>query len=265
MSKKRISKSGTNPVKLRLISILSVLLVSGAWVLISISGKVPELFVPRPENVLRAFLEILTEGYRGGTLLEHLGSSLLRVFSGFFLALLTAVPLGLAMGYNDKIGAFFDPIIEFYRPLPPLAYYTILVLWLGIGDESKVALLYMAAFPPLSISSMSAVRGIRREKILAARSLGARQFQIFLHVIFPSCLPEIFTGIRVAVGFTYTTLVAAEIVAATSGIGWVVLDASRFLRSDIIFMGILVMGLTGILLDRLLRYAEKKIVPWKGK
>lgn len=265
MSRRTVSKNGTDHIKRRFISISSVVLITGAWVFLSISGKVPELFVPRPANVLRAFLEILIEGYRGETLLEHLGSSLLRVLSGFFLALLTAVPLGLAMGYNDKIGAFFDPIIEFYRPLPPLAYYTILVLWLGIGDESKIALLYMAAFPPLSISSMSAVRGIRRERILAAKALGARPFQIFLHVIFPSCLPEIFTGIRVAVGFTYTTLVAAEIVAATSGIGWMVLDASKFLRSDIIFMGILVMGLTGILIDRLLRMVEKKIVPWKGK
>ena len=243
----------------------SVSVVLGIWLGVSELELLSELFVPRIPAVFRALTESLVSGYRGTTLLAHLGASLYRVLTGFLLAVITAVPLGLAMGYSKRLGAFFDPLIEFYRPLPPLAYYTILVLWLGIGDESKIALLYLAAFPPLSLSATSAVRGIRRERILGARSLGATPSQVFFHVILPSCLPEIFTGLRVAIGFTYTTLVAAEIVAATSGIGWMVLDASRFLRSDIVFMGILVMGVTGIALDRLIRFLERRIVPWKGK
>ncbi len=235
------------------------------WYIIARMKIFPEYFIPAPSSVWEVFVDIAVNGYRGGTLLQHLGDSLFRVITGFVFACILAIPLGMLMGYSWKVKAFFDPIVEFYRPLPPLAYYTILVIWLGIGNESKITLLFLAAFPPLSISAMSAVASVSQEKIHTARSLGAGKGYVFRHVIFPSCLPEIFTGMRVSIGFTYTTLVSSEIVAATSGIGWMVLDAGKFLRGDVMFMGILVMGITGILLDRLLRAAEKLFVPWKGK
>ena len=236
-----------------------------AWYAVARFRLVSELFVPHPMSVWQAFADIATDGYRGGTLLHHLLDSLYRVLAGFLLAVVTAVPLGLAIGYSSKVRAVFDPLIEFYRPLPPLAYYTLLVVWLGIENESKIALLYLAAFPPLSVSAMAGVKGVAPERIQGARSLGASRWQVFRYVVFPSCLPDIFTGMRVSIGFTYTTLVAAEMVAATSGIGWMVLDASKFLRSDVIFMGNIVMGLTGIGLDRLIRIAERRVVPWRGK
>ena len=188
-----------------------------------------------------------------------------RLFISFLFAALIAVPFGLASGYNSKIRAIFEPIIEFYRPLPPLAYYTLLVLWLGIGNESKITLLFLACFAPIYISCVSAVLKIKEDYINSAYTVGASKYQIFIHVILPSCLPDIFVGIRTAVGVAYTTLVAAEMVAAKSGLGWMVLDASNYLRSDIIFVGIIIMGITGILLDQFLRILEKKIVPWKGK
>ena len=187
------------------------------------------------------------------------------IFISFLFAALIAVPFGLASGYNSKIRAIFEPIIEFYRPLPPLAYYTLLVLWLGIGNESKITLLFLACFAPIYISCVSAVLKIKEDYINSAYTVGASKYQIFIHVILPSCLPDIFVGIRTAVGVAYTTLVAAEMVAAKSGLGWMVLDASNYLRSDIIFVGIIIMGITGILLDQFLRILEKKIVPWKGK
>lgn len=239
--------------------------IFAAWYAVARFQVVSELFVPHPVSVWEAFWEILTEGYRGGTLLHHLGDSLYRVVAGFLLGVVTAVPLGLAIGYSRKVQAVFDPLIEFYRPLPPLAYYTLLVIWLGIENASKIALLYLAAFPPLSVSAMAGVRGVTPERIQGAQSLGASRWQVFRHVVFPSCLPDIFTGMRVSIAFTYTTLVAAEMVAATSGVGWMVLDASKFLRSDVIFVGNIVMGLTGIALDRLIRIAERRVVPWKGK
>jgi taurine transport system permease protein len=236
-----------------------------AWYAIARFRLVSELFVPHPASVWEAFWQILTEGYRDRTLLEHLADSLFRVCAGFLLGVLTAVPIGLAIGYSTKVQAVLDPLIEFYRPLPPLAYYTLLIIWLGIENASKIALLYLAAFPPLSVSAMAGVRGVSQERIQAAQSLGAGRWQVFCHVIFPSCLPDIFTGMRVSIAFTYTTLVAAEMVAATSGVGWMVLDASKFLRSDVIFVGNIVMGLTGITLDRLIRLAEHRVVPWKGR
>jgi taurine transport system permease protein len=248
--------------------VLTSLTIAGilvAWQLVAQLRLVSDLFVPSPVSVWDAFVAVLTEGYRGQTLLRHLGDSLYRVVAGFALAVVTAVPLGLAIGYSPRIRAVFDPLIEFYRPLPPLAYYTLLVIWLGIENESKIALLYLAAFPPLSVAAMAGVRGVSQERIQGAASLGASRWQVFRHVIFPSCWPDVFTGMRVSIGFTYTTLVAAEMVAATSGIGWMVLDASKFLRSDVIFMGNIVMGFTGIALDQLIRLGERRIVPWKGK
>lgn len=248
-----------------ILTALTLVSIFLAWYAIARFRLVSELFVPHPASVWQAFMDILTDGYRGETLLRHLGDSLYRVIVGFLLAVVTAVPLGLAIGYSSKVQAVFDPLIEFYRPLPPLAYYTLLVIWLGIENESKIALLYLAAFPPLSVSAMAGVKGVTLERIQGAQSLGASRWQVFRYVIFPSCLPDVFTGMRVSVGFTYTTLVAAEMVAATSGVGWMVLDASKFLRSDVMFMGNIVMGLTGIALDRLLRIAERRVVPWKGK
>jgi taurine transport system permease protein len=249
----------------RFLGFATVLAILVAWELATRNRLAPPLFVPAPEDVWRAFVEALLDGYRGLSLVQHLWASLARVLLAFFGAALLAVPLGLLIGTSSKVAAIFDPLIEFYRPLPPLAYYTLLVIWLGIENASKIALLYLAAFPPLSVSAMAGVRGVSQERIQGAQSLGAGRWQVFRHVIFPSCLPDIFTGMRVSIGFTYTTLVAAEMVAATSGIGWMVLDASKFLRSDVIFMGNIVMGLTGIALDRLIRLAEHRIVPWKGK
>lgn len=248
-----------------ILTVLTLLSIFLAWYAVARFRLVSELFVPHPLSVWQAFLDTLREGYRGETLPRHLADSLYRVIVGFLLAVMTAVPLGLAIGYSSKVQAVFDPLIEFYRPLPPLAYYTLLVIWLGIENESKIALLYLAAFPPLSVSAMAGVRGVTSERIQGAQSLGASRWQVFRYVIFPSCLPDIFTGMRVSIGFTYTTLVAAEMVAATSGVGWMVLDASKFLRSDVIFMGNIVMGLTGIALDRLIRLAEARVVPWKGR
>jgi taurine transport system permease protein len=243
-------------------TVLGLLLL---WYWISTSGLVPPYFVPTPQQTWATFLKILREGYRGHTLIEHLAASLTRVLLAFGAGALVGVPLGLAIGSNRKVAAIFDLPIEFYRPLPPLAYYTLLVIWLGIDNASKVALLFLAALPPLVIATASGVRAVRADYINGALSLGASRLQLFWHVIFPACLPEIFTGLRVSIGFTYTTLVAAEMVAGVDGVGWMVLDASKFLQSDVIFVGILLMGVTGALLDAGVRLLERLIVPWRGK
>lgn len=243
--------------------LMTLLMLIGVWDLITRTGLVSALFVPSPLSVWQAFLRVLLDGYGGHTLLYHLGSSLLRVLSGFLLACLLAVPLGLLMGCNRYVRAALEAPLDFYRPLPPLAYYTILILWLGIGNSSKIALLFLAGFPPVAINAMMAVRQVPAEYMEGARSLGAGRWQIFRYVIFPACLPGIFTGMRVGIGFTYTTLVSAEIVAAAHGIGWMVWNARRWPQSDVIFMGIIVMGLTGVMLTWLIARLERKFCPWK--
>ena len=241
---------------------VSILLL---WLIVSEFGLIDQNLVPTPQAVFAAFIEIMENGYKNFTLLEHLGESMKRLVIAFVLSCVTAVPLGIASGYNSRIRAIFEPIIEFYRPLPPLAYYTLLVLWMGIENESKISLLYLACFAPAYISCVSAVIKIREDYINSAFTVGASRLQVIVHVIFPACLPDIFTGLRTSLGVAYTTLVSAEMVAANSGIGWMVLDASRYLRSDIIFLGIIVMGITGILLDRGIQLIERRGVPWKGK
>lgn len=249
----------------RLLTFGTIIIILVIWFVTTKLGLADQKLVPSPQSVLDALVDIMENGYKNYTLLQHLGASMNRLVSAFFSAIIIAIPLGLASGYSSKLRAIFEPIIEFYRPLPPLAYYTLLVLWMGIENNSKIALLFLACFAPIYVSCVSAVIKIKEDYINSAYTVGANKMQIFIHVIFPACLPDIFTGLRTALGVAYTTLVSAEMVAANSGIGWMVLDASRYLRSDIIFLGIIIMGITGVLLDKIIQFVENKIVPWKGK
>lgn len=248
-----------------LISVASVLTVLVLWWLITALELVDPLFVPTPASVWDAFTTALTDGYRGRGLLVHLAVSLQRMIVALLIAVVIAIPLGVLVGSNRRLEAALDPLINFYRVLPPLAYYPLLIMWMGISEIPKVTLLLLAAFPPIFIAVVQGVRNVSKGRLDAARSLGAGDRQVMRYVVLPSILPDVFTGFRVAVGFTYTTLVAAEMVAATVGIGWTVLDAGRYLQSDIVFMGIIVMGITGIVLDSLAKYAQRNLVPWQGK
>src|SRR5699024_2138870 len=221
-------------------------IINGKFELIS-----PQL-LPAPWNVLIAFKEILFEGYGSHTLLYHL------LMSNYRLVLSS-----LLSGYSIRVRAIVDSFIQFYRPLPPLAYYTLLILWFGIGELSKVTLLYLAAFAPIYLACVSSVNHIDQNLILSAKTLGANSRDLFFTIILPASAPEIFVGVRTAIGVAYTTLVSAEMVAATSGIGWMVIDASRYLNVDVMFVGIIIMGLTGVLLDTSLIAIEKRVLFWK--
>lgn len=244
------------------ISVLSLLAAFFVWWLVTARGWVDPLFLPSPRTVWTAFTDILHEGYKGESLLTHIGTSMRRLFLALAAAFATAVPLGILCGRFRWLRAVFDPFIEFYRPLPPLAYYTLLVLWFGITDVSKVILLFLGAFAPLFITSVFSVQRLGGEVINGAKSLGAKGWKLYVFVIFPSILPELLTGLRTAVGVSYATLVAAEMVAAVSGIGWMVLDASKFLRSDIMYLGIIIMALIAIVIDLCIRGLIRKVSPW---
>lgn len=247
----------------RLLTLTTVAVLLLAWVLLSQFHLVNPLFLPAPSAVWEAFVTTAVSGYQGSRLDQHLAASLERVLAGWLLACVIGIPLGFLMGLSRKAKAVFDPVIEFYRPLPPLGLYTLIVLWLGIGEASKVTLLFLAALPPISISATEAVANIDRAHITAVLALGANRRQLLRHVILPACLPGICTGMRISLGFTYTVLVAAEIVAATAGVGWMVWDAAKFLLSDVVIMGLIVLGLTGLGLDLLLRCLERALTPWR--
>ena len=235
------------------------------WFLVTNLKLVSPILFPSPQDVWFTFTSILGHGYNNISFWQHLGITLFRLFSALILAIITAVPLGLASGMSEWVHAIVDSLIQFYRPIPPLAYYTILILWLGIGEGSKIILLYLAAFAPIYIACVEGVHHLNQDYVLSAKSLGADKWSIFKWVIFPGSLPDIFTGIRTAMGVSFSTLVAAEMVASTSGIGWMVIDASKYLKSSVMFMGIFILGGLGLLLDWLLQLLERKWIFWKGK
>lgn len=245
-----------------LISTASVVFMFAVWVLVTVTGWANELFLPGPIAIYDAFVRVLFDGYQGSTLIEHVGTSLYRILSAFTLACLVGIPLGIAMGMSRNVHAAFNPFIEFYRPLPPLGLYTLLVMWLGIGESSKLALLFLAGLPGIIIATIQAVNDINPVYFRVAKSLGASPMMLIKEVYLPAAGPTILTGMRISLGFVYTVLVAAEIVAATAGIGWMIWDAAKFLLSDIVIMGLIVLGITGVLLDLCMRMIGRILMPW---
>lgn len=245
-----------------LLSCASVAMMLLVWVIVTATGIANELFLPGPVAIFDAFVKVATKGYQGATLLEHVGTSLYRILGGFGLACVVGIPLGILMGVSRSATAVVSPFIEFYRPLPPLGLYTLLVMWLGIGEESKLALLFLAGLPGVLLATVQAVRSIDPVYVRVARSLGASRRGVLRHVFLPGAGPTILTGMRISLGFTYTVLVAAEIVAATAGIGWMIWDAAKFLLSDVVIMGLIVLGITGILLDLTMRLIGQLLMPW---
>ena len=270
-----------------LISMTTIVAILGAWWLVTQLELIRPLFLPSPELVIAKFLKISCfdhywqsgaaafglvdevvaecEGFSENALHQHILWSLYRVFSAFLLAVVTAVPIGIVMGMNRYARGVFDPPIEFYRPIPPLAYLPLTIIWFGIGDFGKIFLIYLACFAPLAISARAGVRSCSIEQIHAAYSMGASQGQIVRQVVMKAALPEILTGMRISIAFGWTTLVAAEMVAAKAGIGVMVLNAARFLATDIVFLGIVVIGLIAFFFDTIMRWVERSLVPWKGK
>jgi len=248
-----------------LISLMTAAVLIALWFLVTESGWVKPLFLPSPLAVWEKFMLALTEGVSNSTLWQHTLASIGRVFGAFALALVTAVPIGILMGVNRFVRGLFDPIIEFYRPLPPLAYLPLVIIWLGIGEFPKVFLIYLAIFAPMAIAARAGVRSVSTEQIHAAYAMGATRGQVISQVIMKAALPEIFTGMRIGIGVGWTTLVAAEMVAANRGLGFMVLNAAENLESDTVIMGILIIGIFAFAFDLLIRYLEKVLIPWKGR
>ena len=247
------------------VTLLSMTALAAVWIGITSGGLVRDLFLPGPVDLWDGFVELAQDGYKGRPLLEHIGISLFRVAAGFLTGAAAGTLLGLGMGYAPRLNALAAPFVEFLRPLPQLAYLVLLIIWLGIGETSKVTMLFLAALPVSAIAARDGVANVPPERVRVALALGASRWQVFLHVIMPSALPEILVGARLAAGIVYGTLIAAEIISGANGIGWMILDAGRFLRSDYVFVGIGMIGVTGIAIDRLLLLLERRAVHWAGR
>ena len=235
------------------------------WYLLGALGFVSSDLLASPGDVLRALDDILRNGYRETTLAQNVIATLGRCLIGFVLATLVGIPLGLWMGTSRYVAGAAGWIIQFMRPLPPLSYLVLLILWFGAGDMSKIVLLFLAAFPTITIAAMAGVRQVSRQRVQAAQSLGATQRQIFAYVVFPSALSMIFTGLRIALSGAFSSVVAAELMAASNGLGWMIFSASRFLRNDVIMLGIILLGVFGMTLSRGLVLLDNRLVHWRGR
>jgi len=249
-------------VPITLISALGLLL---AWFLVTQFKLVAPLFLPSPLDVARQFYTVAVDGFSNATLAQHVGTSLFRILTAFVIATAIGVPLGLAMGLNRWVDGMFSPPIQLYWPVPPLAYLPLVIIWFGIGETAKIILLSLAMFAPIVISAQAGVRSVSQARIQAAQSLGASKAQIIRHVVLPNALPEILTGLRLGIGAGWSTLVAAELVAATKGLGFMTLSAAQFLVTDVVFVGILSIAALATIFLTVLRLLERRLTPWKGQ
>ena len=244
---------------------LTVTTLLALWWAATALAVLPPLFLPPPQAVLGKLYQVATAGFMDATLGQHLCASLSRIAVALIVACLTAIPLGIALGVSTLARGILDPLIEFYRPIPPLAYLPLVVIWFGIGELSKILLIYLAMFAPIAIATAAGVRDVEPNRIHAAQSLGASYRQVLWYVMLPSALPAILTGLRIGLGTGWSTLVAAELIAATRGLGFMVQSAANFLVTDVVMMGILVIGVIAVGMEVLIRALQRRWVPWQGK
>lgn len=249
----------------RFYSILIVVVLFGLWTLSSIYGWVEPFFWPTLDGTIARAGKLWNEGFRNIELWEHVWISVYRVLTGVLLGALVGIPLGFSMGLSSIARGFFDPIVEFMRPIPPLALIPLIILWFGIDETAKIVLLFLASLFIMTIAARSGVSSVKISKVHAAYSLGASKLQILRHVILPNTLPEIFTGVRTAMGVCWGTVVAAELVAADKGVGSMIMIAKNFLQTDTVVIGILIIGAIGYAIELFMRWLERILIPWKGK
>jgi taurine transport system permease protein len=245
-----------------LISAATIVSLLALWWAASASGAVPALFLPAPQAVLARLGRIATYGFVDATLAQHLGASLFRVFAALAASLVIGVPAGLAIGLSTVGRGILDPVVEFLRPIPPLAYLPLVIIWAGIGEAAKVLVIALAMLPPIIIATAAGTRGVAKDRLNVARALGATRTQLVRLVVVPSTLPSILTGTRIALGAGWSTLVAAELVAATRGVGFMIQSAANFLATDVVIAGILVIAAVAFVLEFAIRLLERALVGW---
>jgi NitT/TauT family transport system permease protein len=230
------------------------------WELLTRTGWVPALFLPSPLGVVAAGLDML----RSGELLAHVGASLGRILVGFGLGALGGVAVGLAVGVFSLAEAVGNPLIAATFPIPKIALLPLLILWLGIGEASKVAVITLGVFFPMAINTYTGVRHADPLLLRAAVSLGAGRWSLIRKVMLPSALPMIFAGLKLGAGTSLLLLVAAEMIAANSGIGFLILNAQNLMETTTLMVGIVVLSLLGLCSHWLLTRLERLAISWKG-
>lgn len=231
----------------------------------------PPQIIPSPTAVWNRFIQSVTvdekgrQGIGGDYLWVHVWASVRRLLIGVGAAIVVGIPLGIAMGSIRFVRIALEPFVNFIRSLPPLAYFSLLIIWFGIEDTSKIWLLFLAAVAPIALSVVSGIESARTSWIEAAQSMGASPLQVQIRTVLPAVLPDLFTGLRLAVGFAFTTIVAAETVDGLPGIGGLAWTTKSLLQTDTAILCVIVIGITAVVIDLLIRAVERRVVPWKGR
>lgn len=239
--------------------ILPALLIALWYVFTEVKPLFHPTLLPSPVSVFNMFIRLV----KNGELAKHIVASLERIFWANLAALALGVPLGLAMGLYRPVERLLDGLLSIFRPIPPLAWVPLSILWLGIGALSVVFITFLAAFFAVIINAIAGARAVDKLHMRAALSLGASRRRIMTHVVLPTVAPYIFTGFRIAIGVSWMSIVAAELIAASSGLGYMITYYREVLRTDAIIVGMLTIGVIGLLMDLLTRWLEKRLMPWR--
>ena len=236
-----------------------------AWFAATNAGLVGPSYLPSPQALLSSLMNLLENGYQRTPLWEHVGISLFRALSGFMLGAAVGIPTGLVTGYNRSADAAMSPIMAFIRPIPPIAFIPMVVLYFGLGEVGKVVLIFITAFNYAHVNAHAGASHVPIAYIRAAQTLGLTRGQIFRKIVFPAAWPHIFTGLKVAMALSWAVVVAAELVGAQRGLGFMISDAAQVFQIPVVFIGIALIGCIGLALNMVLSVAEARVVHWKGR
>lgn len=242
-----------------MISTISVLVFIGVWELVCRFGLVDPIFLPAPSEIF----ERAIKSFNNGTLIANVLASTRRVMIGFLLAVIVSVPLGLVLGSSRKVCAVFDPIISLLRPLPSMSWIPLSLLWFGINETQKYSIVFMGTIAPSVLYVIDATRNVDKVLILAARNMGATRYQVIKNVILPASLSQIISGFKIILGLAWTCVISAELIAAKEGLGFMIMNGKEFFQTDTVVLGMVMISLTVLIIDIILRRIESKVLAWQ--
>lgn len=253
-----------NIFKFRILTVMTIIIFFGLWQFVADQGIVDSRTLPSPAKIYETFLAKLTKKAPDGNLLSaNILASLQVSLFGFFSAVIIGVPLGLLMGWYKILDKTLTPIFEIIRPIPPIAWIPIVVVWMGVGLSAKVLIIFFSAFVPCVINSYTGIQLTNKTFINVSQTFGASNFTTFIKVGIPSSLPMVMTGIKIALGNSWSTLVAAEMLAASAGLGFMIQMGRQFARADVVVLGMVLIGVLGAILSFLFSSLEKYLLRWK--
>jgi NitT/TauT family transport system permease protein len=236
-----------------------------AWAVLTNLFHISPMVLPTPQEMYRHFLDLLLGGYAGQPLWAHILHSLARTLTGLLVGIALAIPIGLLMGYSRTVNAALMPIFGFIRPIPPIAFIPLVILWFGIGEFSKILLIFVASFNYTVLASAAGMRAVPEQLIRAGVNLGLTPRQLFTSVMLPAALPHIFTGIKTSTAVSWAVVVAAELIAAQAGLGFIIEDAGTFFRTPEVLIGVVIIGIIGLMFEIAITLTERRLLHWQAK